>query len=546
MGVQQPGRMANSRLVCSTSRSPGGPVQLPIRVPQLGGNGRFHPELGRRSQLGKRPVGVDWESPAEATFRKRCSSNRTAAFIRNDVDAATSRALSSVSGAAVGTCRLRDSGTFGSVRASHTRTSAQPIMASAGAPHPAASRRAIITQHDHRAGGRLSSRQLRAPGRHLAFPAQGSRGFSQALGAREFATFIGPLIMAGTQRGYDAKVHDWYAYNEAAGYHPHEVCDAKVFCFGGWLSSRSKNRDFNSWTSGLNGHFDELFGCRPFNSHRITQYKKVFKRKQLERTMSQLPAGALEPAEARMALPATGFAIIEDSCAHVRNNDDKLCRFLLMLVSVLFILRPATVWAFQPGDVCCVQIPNGVAIVCISRSVKRRPELLSAPNRREIVVYDDDIDSPLGRIATAILRVQHVRWDWCCQVSREAGLQKDGSAVLTRWLREAVGNNLRLPPGRRLSSYSLRIMGASAASAAGRDINWIRLWGLWKTPLQVYTYIQDDYGHSEYATSLFSFGKPRSGGADYVRGRDPAPRRQLEQSAAAGTRPTRWIPRRTR
>ena len=219
----------------------------------------------------------------------------------------------------------------------------------------------------------------------------------------------------------------------------------------------------------------------------------------------------------------------------MRNSDDKLCRFLLMLVSVLFILRPATVWAFQPGDVCCVQIPSGVAIVCISRSVKRRPELLSAPNRREIVVYDDDCDSPLGRIATAILRVQHVRWDWCCQVSREAPLQKDGSAVLTRWLREAVGNNLRLPPGRRLSSYSLRIMGASAASAAGRDINWIRLWGLWKTPLQVYTYIQDDYGHSEYATSLFSFGKPRSGGADYVRGRDPAPQRQLEQSAAAGS-----------
>jgi hypothetical protein len=189
-------------------------------------------------------------------------------------------------------------------------------------------------------------------------------------------------------------------------------------------------------------------------------------------------------------------------------------------------------------------VKGGCYIICISRSVKRRPELINAPNRREIYVANADADAPLGRIAKAILRAQGARWDWCCQLSREGKHQKDGSDVLTKWVRASVGGRIHLPEGRKLSSYSLRIMGASAASATGRDINWIRLWGLWKTPSQVYQYIQDDYGYSEYAMSLFTFGKPGKGAIDGESGRAGSVRttdlgpagRQLQPPRGAGIR----------
>ena len=178
-----------------------------------------------------------------------------------------------------------------------------------------------------------------------------------------------------------------------------------------------------------------------------------------------------------------------------------------MFVSVVFIVRPATVWYFKPGDVCVMPAPGGRLIVCISRSVKKRPELLDAPNRREIFVSDADPMGPLSCWCNILEACQNERWDWCCQLGREARKQKDGSTKLTAWLREAIGDRLRLAPFQRLSAYSLRIAGASAAAGAGYDTNWIRLWGLWKTPDQVFTYIRDDYGFSEYTSALFQFGR---------------------------------------
>jgi hypothetical protein len=374
-------------------------------------------------------------------------------------------------------------------------------MVHAGVPRSTSSRGAVLTTFDHGPGGRL----WRRSGDCVAFPREGTLEFSNVLGAADYDSCIGPLIRASTSSNYDTKCQDWFQYNNEGGFDYRNVCDAKVKCFAGWLFRRRRNKDLNAWTSALNNYFDTNFGCRPFNTHQITALKKKYKEKQSARTALTQPEGALEPAEARMGLPASGLAMLEEMATTAGGG--VLYRILLQFISVLFIVRPNTVWGFEPGDVSVIHVGRGVrSIVCISRVVKRHPEFLSAPNRREVPVPPGR--GPLQRWCD---RLEYAQWEefrWCTQLRSECNLAGGASQKLTDWLRKLLpARRLRLPPGRKISSYSLRIMGASAAAAAGYDTNWIRCWGLWKTPLQVFTYIQDDHGYSDYCQQLFSFAK---------------------------------------
>jgi len=180
--------------------------------------------------------------------------------------------------------------------------------------------------------------------------------------------------------------------------------------------------------------------------------------------MALLPAAALEPKEARIGLPPSGITLLWWDMH--RASGVTLARLLLCASVLLFLVRPATVWAFRPGDLDVLIAGKAIFITCVSRSVKRHPEFLTNPNRRELEVPLEE-GHPLFVFAYAIFRARRCRVDWCTQLRREAGAQKHGAARMSAWLRAACPpERLPLPAGRRLSAYSLRIAGVSALRVA--------------------------------------------------------------------------------
>ena len=332
-----------------------------------------------------------------------------------------------------------------------------------------------------------------------------------------FQEHIGELVQQTTAEVYAPKVRDWYAYNDQAGYDARDVCDSKVMAFAGWLGWRrgaknSRDKCLNAWTSALNGHFDASWGLRPFNTHAVTALKKRYRDAQLTRTMAMLPADALEPKEARIGLPASGITTLLWQMVAARGAE--LYRLLLQIGTMLFLPRPATLWALEGGDYCLVMAPGRLFIVFVSRSVKRHPEYVVNPNRREIEV-PRNAECVLAQVAYALYRAQREDPDWCTQLRRECTLQKHAAARVSKWLRAAVSQaSIALPAGRRLSSYSLRIAGVSAMVVALRvDLDFVRRWGLWTTVQMVYIYRQEDYGRSDILGQLFGWAcVPEHGG----------------------------------
>lgn len=348
----------------------------------------------------------------------------------------------------------------------------------------------------------------------VVFPAATSSAFADQLGAAEFLTHVGPLLEAGTVGAYGPKVADWYEWNRQGGYNPHEVVDGKVCAFAGWLGwgrgkDNSSNKALNAWTSALNAHFDAKFQVRPFNTHFVTRLKKRFHDAQLARTMASLAPGALLPKEARVGLPPSGIATLW--WAMHRAQGVELHRLLLMTASLMFLVRPATVWAFQEGDFDVLATPCGrIFVVLISRDVKRHPELKVAPDRREIevpLVWGH----PLLVWAYALFRARREDRAWETLLGREAALQRGGSAKMSEWLRAACPPTLlRLPEGRRLSSYSLRIAGVSGMRVGLHvEAEFVMRWGLWRSLAMVDTYTETAYGRGAIVGRLFSWAGAR-------------------------------------
>ncbi|MDC0510994.1 hypothetical protein OAN61_01150 [bacterium] len=170
---------------------------------------------------------------------------------------------------------------------------------------------------------------------------------------------------------------------------------------------------------------------------------------------------------------------------------------VLLLVITVFFTRPATVWAFQPYDVSVYMGEGHAYLVCVSRKVKHRPELLVTPNRREVDVPIDG-SHPLCHLAYLVYRMQiQTRGRWCCTLREQMADPKRAPEIVTEWLRTALPpTRLLLPHGRRLSSYSLRIVGISIFSAHHVEAEWICRWALWRSKDMAERYTQRDYARS--------------------------------------------------
>ena len=342
-----------------------------------------------------------------------------------------------------------------------------------------------------------------------------SNQFATQLGAAQFLEFIGPLLQASTVEKYGPRVKDWYEYNRLGGFDPAEVVDAKVCAFAGWLgwgrgSKNTTNKCLNDWTSALNGHFDAVAQVRPFNTHYVRALKGRYRDAQLSRTLARIADDddALEPVETRIALPPSGIALLVWEIAGAPPGE-RLSGLLLMTAVLLFCCRPATVWAFQPGDygVMCTAA-GGIFIVCISRSVKRHPEFLLTPDRREIEVPRQE-GHPLLVIAAALFRAGRHDTAWATTLSRQVPLQKHAAARMSRWLRSVCPKaTLLLPAGRKLSSYSLRIACVCAMRLSLQvSVEFIRGWGLWRSLDMVERYTQPSYGSGLVLQQLFGWAQ---------------------------------------
>ena len=335
------------------------------------------------------------------------------------------------------------------------------------------------------------------------------------LGAAEFLDNVGALLQESTVESYAPKVQDWYDYNRLGGFDAAEVVDAKVCAFAGWIGwgrgeKNTTDKQFNAWTSALNGHFDAKYQIRPFNTHYVRRLKGRYKEAQLARTMALLPVDALEPKEARIAVPPSGVQLLLWQLH--RASGVELFRLLSMTATLLFLSRPATVWAFEPGDYDVLATPaGGVYIVCVSRSVKRHPEYVANPDRREIEVPLGDGAHPLVILAFALLRARRCSPTWERQLQLESPLQRHGAARMSAWLRTACPPKLlALPAGRRLSAYSLRIAGVSAMRVALHvEPDFVKRWGLWTSPSMVECYTDGTYGRGVILVQLFGWATAR-------------------------------------
>lgn len=342
------------------------------------------------------------------------------------------------------------------------------------------------------------------------FPGALSEEFGSVLGAAEFKENVGSLLQESTMETYAPKIMDWYEYNRVGNFNPAEVVDAKVCAFAGWLgwgrgSKSTRDKALNGWTSALNGHFDAKYQTRPFNTHFVRRLKQRYHDAQFKRTMALLPADALEPKEARIGLPASGLGILIWKIGFASGKE--LYRLLLLMAIALFLVRPATVWAFEPGDYDIMATPaGGLFIVCISRSVKRHPEYMISPNRREIEV-PLVMGHPLAVIAFGLFRARRCSPTWATQLRVEQGQQKHGAARMSAWLRAACPpKQLALPAGRRISAYSLRIAGVSAMRLVLHvEPEFVRRWGLWSSFAMVDTYTRFDYGPGAVLAQLWGW-----------------------------------------
>ena len=243
----------------------------------------------------------------------------------------------------------------------------------------------VLTQAHHRERGRLARRQSRG----LAeFPRAGSPAFGLALGAKHFLSFVGELQEVSTLQQYGDKVKDWFEYCRIGQFDWREVTDAKVQAFAGWLSDPagrgSTDKTFNGWTSALNHLFDQRFSVRPFNTHAIKRLKKKYRDKQTARTMLRVVNsvhGAVEPKDQRLPLSAVGFGVLVHDAA-LRWVGRVLSGIAVMLLIAVFLLRPNTVWGFEPGDVRLLRRQRVIAITV--RMCKRWPELRLCPAQREV------------------------------------------------------------------------------------------------------------------------------------------------------------------
>ena len=356
-----------------------------------------------------------------------------------------------------------------------------------------------------------------AGGNFRAFPCALSAEFGQQLGAAEFRDHIGPLLQGSTLKQYTPRVLDWYEYNRIGGFDPAEVVDAKVCAFAGWLGwargvKNTTNKCLNDWTSALNGHFDARYHVRPFNTHYVTALKRKYRDAQLARTLARIAEapsdGRREPKETRIALPPSGISRLVWQIGSTPAGT-RLAELLLLTPPLLFLCRPATVWAFEPGEYTLLCAPCGrLYIVCISRSVKRHPELMLTPDRREIEV-PLVAGHPLLVIAHAMFRAGRHDSTWATTLRKQAPQQEHAAARMSRWLRSSCPKAaLALPSGRTLSSYSLRIAGVSAMRLSLQvSMEFVRGWGLWRSLDMVERYSQHGYGQGLVLGECFGWAQ---------------------------------------
>ena len=409
-------------------------------------------------------------------------------------------------------------------REGHSRASTQLCLASRRVLHSSRALAAIKfgTEDDHRTARRLAAAER---GRVVDFPRRDEPGFQLQLGAKQCVEFIGPLLVDSTTQQYGRRVDDWFRYNLLNGNDWREVCDDKVMAFGGWLTERSDDKTFNMWTSALNNFFDLRFGCRPFNTHTIGKFKKKYRQAVVARTMRRLPPGAKQPKEARVGMPQLGFAIVGQRAktAPAARRGVELARAGLQFVLTLFMLRPATVWGFEDGDVYIDW--SGMLLVIIVRVCKRWPELLLAPARREVPI-PADVNHPRRRLIDVMQLAAEHDTQWYRQLARTA-TKATAASTMGKWMLEtftpAVHQRLGLVGGYKVSPYSWRIAAVSVCHGLKISDEWITEWGYWHTKLQFLTYVQggrkDDkrppYGRPLFVGRLFDFAFNQQAGRPF-------------------------------
>lgn len=364
----------------------------------------------------------------------------------------------------------------------------------------------MLTEAHHRENGRLARRQR---GGVVSFPRLGDARWKLALGAKHYGEFVGALIETSTERQYGDKVDDWMQYCHIGGFDWREVTDSKVQAFAGWLSDPcgrgSRDKTLNGWTSALNNHFDRCFGVRPFNSHLITRLKKKYRDKQTARTLQCLVdrvPGYVEAKDQRLALPASGFAVLVDD-AQLDWRGRVLAGIAIILLIAVFLLRPNTVWGFEPGDVVLLRALRRICIIV--RVCKRWPELRLSPAAREVQCGGPG--TPLGVIFDVMCRAEDTDPLWYRRVRDEAPEASGAAARVTAWLRERCDEQ-RVPRqgGRNFSAYSIRIAIASTMWAYRMDERWIQTWGYWRTEAQYKTYVREYYGRHPFVAGIVAFG----------------------------------------
>ena len=205
-----------------------------------------------------------------------------------------------------------------------------------------------------------------------------------------------------------------------------------------------------------------------------------------------------------------------------------------MLLIAVFLLRPNTVWGFEPGDVRLLRRQRVIAITV--RLCKRWPELRLCPAQREVQCGGHR--TPLGIVFDVMCRAEDDDPLWY-RVLRDASSAAGGAAAkVTGWLQDRCDTH-RVPrqDGRKFTAYSLRIAIASTMWAYGMDERWIQSWGYWRTHDQYFTYVRKWFGRHPFIAGLITFGFALQEGRpfDFV----ARPRDADSQGRSAGLRGAR-------
>lgn len=313
-------------------------------------------------------------------------------------------------------------------------------------------------------------------------------------GARTFLDEIADgdlgMLELGTRTQYNPKVKLWLEYNSLGRWDPLDAPDAKIKAFSGWLFSRSTDKALNGFTSAINDYIDTACGARPLNTHEVRKLKSRYHDKQLARTMQRLPPDALEPKEARWTLPPAGLNLMLVTARSAVGT--VLFKIGVMLIVLALFCRPATVWGLQAGDFVLTAPVDGLRragqVWYAWREVKRHPEYRTQPVE-DVMPVPPDTTHTRRQVYEVWRRCEQEDPLWYLLLAR-LGSKSDAAPTVTRWVRESFNGNIQVPPGRRLSSYSLRRVGPTASFHSGRCKSWATAKGHWTSEHQIDSYVE--------------------------------------------------------